>query len=159
MTSLDRFLKKKVAIFTGCDCEDVEYPVVGVQAKLKVEFETVEELAAFIKKEFRNMFHFGRGRLFVVGNHYPCTMNLSAILSYNKESVTKELEAYALGGDISTVESISEWIKDNPVKLLYSDDSRVGMVGDFTLDVTDPDHYYEKLKSLCGDEAIKCAIE
>ena len=49
-------------------------------------------------------------------------------------------------------DAISGWIKNHPVKFLYGDGSRVGLMGDYTYDVDDPEHYYKRLKELCGEE-------
>lgn len=151
---MDDFLKKKIAVFEGFDSEDVDYPITSAQMKIEVEFETLEELTVFIKKKFKNMFHFKNGRMWFIGN-YPCTLNLNLILNYNESAVSKEMDEVIASGDIEGARQIEEWLIAHPVEALYEDNSRTGLVGDYIPDVTDPDHYYEKLKSLCGDGAIK----
>jgi hypothetical protein len=150
VSRLDNYLKRKLVAFHGYDrYNETKPPFVLNEMKIEAEFETIEDLANIIKGFDHYLFD---GHIYVKNDGFPCALCLDAIFNYNEVAVSIEADDAAIALSDEMCDAISKWIKDHPIKFLYSDHSRVGSMGDYTYDVEDQDHYYKRLKELCGEE-------
>jgi hypothetical protein len=150
VSRLDNYLKRKLVSFHGYDrYNETKSPFVLNEMHIEAEFETIEDLADIIKSFDHYQFS---DRIYVKNNGFLCSLYLDMISSYNEVAVNTEMSEAAIALSDEVCDAISGWIKNHPVKELYIDNSRVGAMGDYTYDVEDPDHYYKRLKELCGEE-------
>ena len=145
---------RHVAIFgfddsSGVYSKDDQQIVLDVRfaGKIKIYYETIEELAARIAEHSTRIMtnEFGISALFLVNDKITAA-TMESLWEYDSELAEREVEARAMAGQDAT--ELEEWLSKNPPRCYYSNDSHAGLCGDWSCYIEDKFGYGKSLVEL-----------